>query len=178
MESCAVASLVASHLMNGVMDRVKVQLFCTFGNILFVLASTGLSHHTFLKVRLGIPNELTEQLSEARSVISLLECVTAESLSDLRIALAVGLTSHSQILSYFGALTHKVCTQTIVDDRILYVLSYAKHMFASPYEAFALVGNFPLNDLFALRATLRCLGALVYITTDRANKFLVHKVDI
>ena len=34
------------------------------------------------------------------------------------------------------------------------------------------------NDLLALWATLRCLGALVNIATDRADKFLVHCFDI
>ena len=68
--------------------------------------------------------------------------------------------------------------QTVADDRILFVLGYAEHMLARPSQSFALVGNFPLNDLFTLRATLGCLGALVNISTDRADKFLVHWFDI
>ena len=46
-------------------------------------------------------------------MIGLLECITLECLGNLRITLAVGLTSHSQILAYLAALAVKVCTQVV-----------------------------------------------------------------
>ena len=110
--------------MNGVMNRVEVQFFRTFSDIELIFACTGLCHHTFLQVRLGIPNNLTEQLSKTGSVVSLFVCITTESLGDLRITLTVSLTSHSQVLTYLGALTHEVCTQTLCDDRVLLIFRY------------------------------------------------------
>jgi hypothetical protein len=106
-------------------------------------------------------------------MVCLLVSILTERCSDLRITLAVSLTSHSQVLAYLRALTHEVCAKTVVDNRIGHVLSYTYDVLASEVQ-FTFLCYFPLYDLFALRTTLRSLCALVYITTDRANKFLVH----
>ena len=159
--------------MYGIVNRIEIQLFCTFGDIQFVLASSGFCHHTFLKVGLGVPNNLTEQLGEQRCMICFFVSIFTESCSNLRITFTVSLTSHSQVLTYLGAFSHKVSTQTIVDNRILYIFSYAYHMLAGEVQLIVR-SYFPLYDLFALRATLRCLSPFVYITTDRANEFLCH----
>ena len=178
LEAGAVACFVASHLVNGVVNRVKVEFLGALGDLQLVLASAGFGEHTFLKVGLGVPNNLTEQFGKLRSMVSLFVSVLTERSSYLRIALTVSLTSHSQVLANLGALTHKVGAQTVVDNRILFILGYTYHMFTGENETFALVGHFPSYDLFALRATLGCLRTLVDITTDGANEFLFHTVDI
>ena len=91
-EALSVASLVASHLMNGVVDGVEVLLLSELGDAELVLAGTSLGSGTFLKVGLSVPNYLSEELGKLSSVLSLLKGVALESLSDLRVSLTVGLT--------------------------------------------------------------------------------------
>ena len=109
-------------------------------------------------------------------MVSLFVCVAAESLCYLRITFAVSLTSHRQILTYFGTFTDEVRTQAFCDDRVLLVFCYSQNVLACERE-FVVGCYFPFNDLLTLRTTLRCLCALVNITTDRADKFLYHKIN-
>ena len=111
--------------MNGVVDRIEVQLFRTLSDIQLVFASTCLCQHTFLEVRLGVPYALTEQLCELSAVLCLFVCVLTEGSCDLGITLAVCLTSHRKVLSYFGCLAHEVCAKTVMDNRIFLVFCYA-----------------------------------------------------
>ena len=161
--------------MYGVVNRVEVQFFRTLSDFELIFTSTGFSHHSFLEVGLGVPNDFSEQFSETRSVVCLFECIAAESLCDLRISFAVSLTSHSEVLTYFGTFAHEVRTQTFSDNRVFLVFSHAEDVFANEIE-FVVGGYFPFNDLFALRATLGSFGTFVYIAANRANKFLYHSV--
>ena len=106
--------LVLSHLMNGVVDSIETSSFGILGNAELILASTSLCSSTLLQIGLGIgPYNLAQQLSETRSMVGLLESIALESLSNLRIALTIGLTSHSQILTYLATLAIEVSTQVI-----------------------------------------------------------------
>ena len=82
--------LISSHLMNGVMDRVKVQLLRAHSQIEFTCGSAVFSGNTLLKVllRAGADN-FAEKLCKLCSVLSLLKCILCESSSYLRISLAV-----------------------------------------------------------------------------------------
>ena len=93
--------LVLCHLMDGVVDGVEVELFCTSGNTHLVLVGAGLGCHTLLKVGLGVPYHIAKELGEFGSVLCFLEGVALESLGDFRIALAVGLTRHGEIHAHF-----------------------------------------------------------------------------
>ena len=112
-EACTVTSLVLSHLVNGVVDSIEAGSLGVLGDTELVLAGTSLSGSSLLKVCLGVPYALTQQLCETRSVVSLLKGLALESLSDFGIALAVSLTSHSQIHTNLTALTIEVVAQVV-----------------------------------------------------------------
>ena len=159
--------------MNGIMDSVEVELFRTLSNTQFVLASASLSHHTLLKVGLGVPYYIAQQLSELCAVLSLLKRIALESLCHLGIALAVCLTRHCQVHTYLSSLAHEVRVQVFL-HLCVGIFGYADYVLASECQACVLVNGLPGYYLFALRATLRCLCALKDESANRANKFLVH----
>ena len=79
LEACAVACLVASHLVNGVVDRIEIERLCALCEILLTCASAGLSLYTHLKVLLGAVGEnLAQELCELRGMVSLFERVLGE----------------------------------------------------------------------------------------------------
>ena len=105
--------LVLSHLVYGVVDSVETSSLSVLGNTELILASTSLSSSTLLQIGLGIPNTLTQQLSETRSMICLLKSITLKCLSNLRITLTISLTSHCQIHTYLTTLAIKMVTQIV-----------------------------------------------------------------
>ena len=117
-------SLVLRHLMHSVVDRIEASHLCVLSDTELILASTSLGSSALLQIRLGVPYNLAQQLSETRSMVSLLERIALESLGDLGITLTISLTSHSQILTHLAALTVKVCTQ-VVDHLLTYTLGLA-----------------------------------------------------
>ena len=98
-------SLILGHLMNGVMDCIPVLGLGGLGNLQFAGTCSVLSFHTFLKIGLGIPNNLTQQFCKAGGMISLLKSVTLECLGNLGVALSVSLTAHGQIHTHLTAFT-------------------------------------------------------------------------
>ena len=94
--------------MNGVVDGVVVELLGTGGDTLLVSACVGLRVHSLLKVGLGVPYYLAEQLCELCGVVGLLIGDAAVSLGDLGIAFPVSLAAHGYVHSYFGAFSGKV----------------------------------------------------------------------
>lgn len=77
-ECTAMSCLIASHLMDSVMDCVKVQCFRSLRQIRLACGSAILSIHSQLKVLLrGIRDNLTEQLSESGCMVSFLESCLA-----------------------------------------------------------------------------------------------------
>ena len=96
-EASCMASLVLSHLMNGVVDSVRALLLSQLSDAELVLASTLLGSDASLEIALSVAQYLAQELSETASVVSLLVSIALVSLCYLRIALTVGLTSHSEI---------------------------------------------------------------------------------
>ena len=116
--------LVLCHLMHGVMNSIKASHLGILGDTELILASTSLCSSALLQIRLRIPYALTQQLSKLSSVLSLLESIALESLCDLRIALAVSLTTHCQIHTNLTTLTVEVVTQ-VVDHLLTHTLGLA-----------------------------------------------------
>ena len=113
--------LVLRHLVHGVVDSIEASHLRILGNTELILASTSLCSSALLQIRLCIPYALTQQLSKLGSMLSLLESVALESLGDLGITFAVGLTTHSQIHTNLTTLTVEVVTQ-VVDHLLTYTL--------------------------------------------------------
>ncbi len=86
----------------------------------------------------------------------------------------MSLTSHCQIHTNLGALTHKVIFQT-GNNLSRSVLSNANHVLASKgsLSVFSFLHKLSSRSL-ALGAKFWGSLALMYITTNCANKFLFH----
>ena len=105
--------LVLGHLVNGVVDGVETGSLSILGDTELILTGTSLSSGTLLQVGLRVPNTLAQQLCETTGMISLLEGIALESLCNLRIALTVSLTGHSQVHTNLTALSVEVITQVL-----------------------------------------------------------------
>ena len=170
----AVASLVACHLVNGVVDGVKVLGLGELGDAELVLACAGLGCHALLEVGLGVPNDLAQELGELGGVLGLLKCVALEGLGYLGISLTVGLAGHGQIHADLGAFALEVCLESGKDfgvnalgdtDDVLGGIGY----FLVFLEFLELLGG-----LFTLRTFLGGRVALMYVTAHGADPFLCH----
>ena len=74
-ECTAMSCLIASHLMDSVMDCVKVQCLRSLRQIRLACGRAVLSIHSQLKILLGgVCYHLTEQLCESGCMISFLKC--------------------------------------------------------------------------------------------------------
>ena len=109
-------------------------------------------------------------------MVGLLESITLESLGNLWIALAIGLTSHSQILAYLAALAVEVCTQ-VVNHFLANTLGLAvANAVNGGVSGLTLVLQFrelrcgSLTDWALLRSSI----AFVDITTNGANELFLH----
>ena len=106
-------SLILGHFMNRVVDGIKAGSLGILGNAELILACTSLSSSTLLQVGLGIPNALAQELSKTTGMVGLLKSITLESLSNLGIALTIGLTSHCQIHTNLTTLTIEMVAQVV-----------------------------------------------------------------
>ena len=82
-EALSVTGLVAGHLVNGVVDGIEVLGLGELGDAELVLTCASLGCHAFLKVGLGIPNYLTQELGELGGMLGLLKGVALEGLGYL-----------------------------------------------------------------------------------------------
>ena len=167
--------LVLGHLVNGVVDGVVAELLGSCGDGELAFAGTGLGLITLLKVGLGVPDYVSEKLGELGGVLSFLESVPFERLGDLRIALTLGLTAHSEIHSDLRALTVEMILETLDNFLVLYT-AVTDVVLAGPLRLAALILD--LYELarrgVALRALCRRVLAFVNITANQTSEFLFH----
>ena len=126
-------SLVLSHLMNGIVNGVKAELFGTCSYRKLAFASSALRFRTLLDIGLGIPYHFPKKFRELGCVLGFLKSITLESLRNLRISLALSLTTHGEVHSHFRALTVEMVVKSLHDLRIIH-LSISKMMLTSPVE--------------------------------------------
>ena len=106
------AGVVASHLMNSVVDSVEVESLGALSQIELPAARAVLSVNTHLKVLLGgVGYDLAEQLSKLCSVLSLLVSSLLPVQTDFRVAFAVSDAGHCQIHTDLGALALEMLAQ-------------------------------------------------------------------
>ena len=92
------SSLISSHLMNGIMDCIKIKCLCSLSKVKLTGCSTVLSLYTHLQILLrAVCYNLTKQLCELCSVLCLFVSSLLPIKTDLRITLAMSNTSHCQI---------------------------------------------------------------------------------
>ena len=176
-EAGSVTGLVFRHLVDGVMDRIVVELFCLGSDGELALACTGLSLNAFLKIGLGVPYYITEKLCEFCSMLCLFESISLESLCDFRIALTLCLTAHCQIHAYLGALSHEVGLQALMNLRVA-TFGNAYYMFAGPASlAFFLYLDEFVSLCMAYRALCRWILTLINVTAYETSEFLFHNIS-
>ena len=177
-EALAMTGLVAGHLVDGVMDGVKVLRLGEFGDAELVLAGACLGGHAFLKVGLGVPYDLTQQFGELGGMLGLLKGVALEGLGNLGITLTVGLARHGKIHAHLRAFALEVCLESGEDfgvnalgntDDVLGGIGY----FLVLLEFLELLGG-----LFTLRTFLRGCVTLVYITAHGTDPFFSHNSQL
>ena len=161
--------------MNGIMDSVKVQGFCTLGKIELTSGSTVLSLYSHFEILLGgIGNNFSKELSKLRSMLSFLKSCLLPVKTDFRIAFPVSYSCHGEIHSNFGALTFKVSTE-ILDDVFRGTLGNTYHMFCSPcllvFIHYSKLGSGSLTDRTYLRSCFTFINITTYLTYKFHNSF-------
>ncbi len=141
LKPATMASLILCHLMHCVMNSVKILSLCIACDTHLILVGTSLCVHTLLKVGLGIPYHLSEELCKLSSVLCLLPSITLESVGHLRITLTISLTRHSQVHTYLCALAHEVSVEVFL-HLIINVFCYADLVLCHEFEKFFLIKLF------------------------------------
>ena len=167
------AGFVFCHLVNCVVDGVVAQLLSFCGYCKLALAGAGLSLSPFLEVGLGVPYDLSKEFGEFCCVLSLFECVALEGDGYSGVSLAVCLTGHCQVHSYFRAL----CVEIVMEGlHYLFIFYYTVLEVVLTGESDVLIFNF--YEFFflgaALGAELRSFLSLIYVTADQTSEFLFH----
>ena len=100
LETSTVTSLILAHLVNSIVDCIKVLLLCKSSDSLLILASALLSKHPLLYVCLCVPDALSEKLCKLSCVLGLFPSISLECLGNFRISLSVSLTAHCKVHSH------------------------------------------------------------------------------
>ena len=177
-EAGTMTGLVLGHFVYGVVDGIETGSLGVLGNTELILASTSLGSSTLLKIGLGVPYNLAQQLSETRGVVGLLEGIALEGLGNLGITLTVSLTSHCQIHTNLTTLTIKVCTQ-VVDHFLTNSLGLAvTNLMNGSISHISIILQFRELRGWSLtdRTLLGGILAFIDISTNGANKLFLHNV--
>ena len=179
-KACTMASLVLSHFVYGIVDGIESSGLGILGNAELIFASTSLSSSTLLEVSLGVPYTLTKQFCKTTGMVSLLKGITLEGFCYLGITLAISLTGHGQIHTDFTTLTVKMIAEILnhfFADTLGLAITNAMN---SSISGLAII--FQLRELrcrsLTDRTLLGCLSAFVDISTNGANKLLLHSVFV
>ena len=175
-ESLAVASLVAGHLVHGVVDSIETGGLGALGKIGLAGGGAVLGLNAHLEVLLGgVGYDLAQELGELGGMLGLLVGSLLPVQADLGITLAMSNASHGQVHTDLGALALKVGAQIgndVLGDALH--LGDAHDVLGSPLELALLL----LQEARARNAALgalEILGQLVavelfHITANGANK--------
>ena len=175
LKGLAVTGLIASHLVDGVVDGIEVSGLGTLGEISLTGGGAILGLNAHLEVLLGgVGHDLAQELGELGGVLGLLMSCLLVIKTNLGITLAMGDTGHGQVHTDLGALALKVGTQ-VVDDVLGHaLLGNAHDVLGSPGKA-ALILLQEAGTGNAALGALKILGQLVAvvlfnITANGANK--------
>lgn len=175
-ESLAVAGLVASHLVHGVVDGIEAGGLGTLGKIGLAGGGAVLGLNAHLEVLLGrVGYDLAQELGELGGMLGLLVGSLFPVQADLGIALAMSDARHGQVHTDLGALALKVGAQVGNDVlRDTLHLGDAHDVLGSPLELTLLLLQEARTGNAALGA-LKILGQLIavelfHITANGANK--------
>jgi hypothetical protein len=164
-EATAVASFIARHLVNRVMDGIIAALFGELGEPEFAFASAMLGSAAEFEVALGaVSEDFTKKLGKLRSVFSFLKGIALVRFGNLRVAFPIRDAAHGKVHTDLATLTVKVRPQ-VIENIFLNALGNTDHMLRSIGGSYALRLKLGRRSL-TLRTRSRRLIALMYITTD------------
>ena len=156
--------------MNGVMDRIQIQLFCLLGKSGLAGGGAVLSVDTHLQVLLGgIGEDFAQKLSKLGGVLGFFQSCSVIVITDFGITFTESLSGHGQIHAYFAALTGEVLAETL-NDLFGSTLCNTDNMLSGPGQILCLLGEF-LAGAFADGAKLRSFFSFFNIATNRAYPF-------
>ena len=172
LERLAVTSLVTSHFVNGVVDRIQIQCLSTLCKVSLACSCTVLGVYSHLQVLLGgVGEHLTQQLCKLCSVLCFLISCLFPVQTDLGIALAMSNSCHCQVHTNLHALAVEVGAE-IFHNIFGSTLCYANDMLSSP-SLFA--GLFLYHILAANGALCRGIVAFINITANGTYVFCHNK---
>src|SRR5699024_10321478 len=170
LESFSVTSLVSCHLVNCVMDRIKICGLCTFCKIKFSGCSAVLSVYTHLKVLLcAVCDNLAQKLCKFSSMLCLFPGSLLPVKADLRITLSVSNSGHCQVHTNLRALALRVSAK-VSKDVLAYALCNAYNVLSSSLSVSCLLFEL-LSRCMTDRTLSRSCLSLVNISTYCTNKF-------
>ena len=163
--------LVASHLVDGVVDGVETFFLCPLGKLKFALGGAILGIHTHLKVLLGrVGQNFAEELRELGGVLRLLKGSLLPISADLGITLAVRNARHRKVHTYLAALAFKIGLQAVINI-LGATLGNAENVLRRPSEGIIFLFAELTARHFALGAKLGRNVAFVNVTAYGTNPF-------
>ena len=177
-ECLAVAGFVACHFMNGVVESIEIVLLAELCEFELAEGCAVFGFYTHFKVLLcAVGHDFAEELSELCCVLCFFKAGLFPVHADFGITFTVCNTCHSEVHSYFAALTCEVCLQAFNDlcfdvfrNIRTKLLAYTNNMLSSPGELTLGFGKLAAGNL-ALGAELRGLITFMHITANRADPF-------
>ena len=122
MECFAVASFVASHFMNGVMDSIQVSSLSSLSQVELACGSAVFGFDADSQVLLGGGgDDFAQQLCELGSVLSLFVGSLLPVQADFGIAFPVSDASHAQVHTDLGAFALEVGHQLLEDVLLVFL---------------------------------------------------------
>lgn len=180
-ETSRVASLVACHLMDAVVQSVEVVGLSQLGSLKLVSCGALLCSHAHLHIGLGVVQDAAAQeLSVASGVSSLVHGVALKSAGNLGITLTIGLASHSQIHAHLGTLASEGSAAMLQQlSGNAFLQGNAQLVLGCKLRECILCQLSKLTGGSATdRALLRSGLTLVDVSAYGANKLLLHNVFV
>ena len=166
----AVSRFVSCHLVDGVMDRVEVELFGFLGQVRLAGGGAVFGFYAHFEVFLGgVGDDIAQELSEFFGVLGLLKSGPLPVQADLRIAFPVGDAGHGQVHADFAAFAFKVCPQASL-NLFRGILRDADDVLCRPGHLAALLNKLGAGDV-ADRALCGGIFAFIDITANRTYEF-------
>ena len=168
LQSLAVASFVASHLVDGVVDGVEVESLGFLGQLGLAGGGAVFGGNAHFEVLLGaVGHNFTEKLGKLGGVLRFFVSGFFPVKGDFRVTLSGGDARHGEVHTDFGAFTVEVGAEAFFDF-FRHILGDADNMLGSPGELFVLQFNKLFGRGFADGAGDRGGFAFDDFTADQA----------
>ena len=168
------ARFVFRHLVDGVVDRVEIELLCQRRQILLALACAMLRRNACFEILFRrCRQHFAEQLRKFRRVLCLFQRITTKRLAYLRISLSMRRSAHRKVHADLTAFAVEIRAQAL-KNLLVDALRHAYHVLVRKHQFAFLLLEF-VGIRFADRALNRRLVSFMHITAYTANPFCHNK---